>query len=297
MAAPRSPESRQELEETEAPTADCAPPEGVLDPAISSGIAGRQRPDSRGTLNARRGRYVRGIERKTDGARIAIAATLRAAARSGRLPFRLTAGDLRFKQFRQKSGLLVIFAVDAKRQHGDEPDQPRERCSHPVDRRSLRASGPDRSTRISRRASRGSPASGQERRAGQAGGRCHACRRRYTARRRIARGTETCDEGEARRPAQTLLVLFTDGSANVSLSGNRDLLWSEVETLCEALRHEGVASVVIDTTLDALSCGRAEFLARSLAGRYARLPRPLPGAAYAIVAEAARTARLERSGK
>jgi len=72
------------------------------------------------------GRYVRAIEVRLPGSRIAMDATLRAAAAMNRPakgsvveqrsskgePLRLQSGSLRFKQFTRKSGSLFIFAID-----------------------------------------------------------------------------------------------------------------------------------------------------------------------------------------
>src|ERR1044071_5812216 len=75
------------------------------------------RPDSD---NARRGRYVRASITRTNGAKIALDATLRATAihagsRRGQGTVASSSSpthDLRYKHFKQKAGTLFIFAVD-----------------------------------------------------------------------------------------------------------------------------------------------------------------------------------------
>ncbi|HEY7545776.1 MAG TPA: AAA family ATPase, partial [Blastocatellia bacterium] len=64
------------------------------------------------------GRYAGATARRAQNSRIAIDATLRAAAphqssRIGQNRMRITKDDLRYKKFRRRSGLLFIFAVDA----------------------------------------------------------------------------------------------------------------------------------------------------------------------------------------
>lgn len=68
--------------------------------------------------DSQRGRYVRAVNSRTQGERIAVDATLRAAAGGGRTegekarPLIVPFHSLRFKQLKQKSGRLFIFAID-----------------------------------------------------------------------------------------------------------------------------------------------------------------------------------------
>jgi magnesium chelatase subunit D len=74
---------------------------------------------------------------------------------------------------------------------------------------------------------------------------------------------------------QAMLVLFTDGSANVSRGGSRhEAVWAELAELCEAFRLDGFPSVVVDTRHHLLSGGEAERLAQMLGGKYVCLQRP-----------------------
>jgi magnesium chelatase subunit D len=82
-------------------------------------------------FNTRRGRYVRATETKTLGARVALDATLRAAAQRAGVryqvlgtgtkepnpgplpPAKIPLHALRYKRFKRKAGTLFIFAIDA----------------------------------------------------------------------------------------------------------------------------------------------------------------------------------------
>jgi magnesium chelatase subunit D len=78
-------------------------------------------------------------------------------------------------------------------------------------------------------------------------------------------------------PEQMVLLLFTDGRANVSLRAGdvtleprarQRLIGREIEQLGAALRRAGVASVVIDTQNRFVSGGEGKKLAGQLGGRY-----------------------------
>ena len=69
------------------------------------------------TRNHLRGRYVRATEKRTNGSRVAVAATLRATVSSQRAGFRsserrISTDSLRFKEFSCKTGRLFIFVID-----------------------------------------------------------------------------------------------------------------------------------------------------------------------------------------
>jgi magnesium chelatase subunit D len=83
----------------------------------SSGRGKRLKP-----AKSARGRYVRSTDHRAGDFRVAIDATLRAAApfqrkRRARVPgrtgVRIEPSDLRFKEFKHRAGVLFIFAVDA----------------------------------------------------------------------------------------------------------------------------------------------------------------------------------------
>jgi magnesium chelatase subunit D len=71
--------------------------------------AGRQPSLSRSVFNNRRGRYARAVTTKTVGASIALLATLRAALVNGS---DMRSDNLRYKQFADKNGRLFVFVID-----------------------------------------------------------------------------------------------------------------------------------------------------------------------------------------
>jgi magnesium chelatase subunit D len=72
--------------------------------------------------------------------------------------------------------------------------------------------------------------------------------------------------------ANVVLVLLTDGRANVGLKADRSGVDTEVKQLAHAVAATGIRSLVIDTQRSFLSQGNATQLARALAGDYLYLP-------------------------
>jgi Mg-chelatase subunit ChlD len=72
------------------------------------------------------------------------------------------------------------------------------------------------------------------------------------------------------RPAAALLVLLTDGRANVARSAED--VWRDVERVCAAVCAAGVAAVVIDTGDPFVAREEAGSIARWLNGRRLVLP-------------------------
>jgi magnesium chelatase subunit D len=264
---------------------DCRLTEDLMDAAQTKGAgeARRRGVNDAGATNWRRGRYVRAAPSRHDrSARIAVEATLRAAApfqlerrQSQDSRIRVTADDLRYKQFKQKAGMLIIFAVDASgsmalnRIHLAKGALIRLLQQAYVHRDKVALIGfrsdraevllpPTRSVELARRAvdslavGGGTPlASGIE------------------AALQLARRTRNTGLRQA------MLVLFTDGSANVSRGGSRrEAVWAELAEVCSAFRLDGFSSVVVDTRHYVLSGGEAERLARMLGGKYVFLQRP-----------------------
>ncbi len=80
--------------------------------------------------------------------------------------------------------------------------------------------------------------------------------------------------------SQIVLVIFTDGRANVSLGDGRGDKFSQHKKFVEdeivrvgaAIHQAGVTSIVIDTQQRFTSRGEGQFLAEALGGRYLFLP-------------------------
>jgi magnesium chelatase subunit D len=304
---------RQQMEDLIAGALPGDLPEEVLSLASVDARKQDSRHASRRTKNPvettswNRGRFVRAVARKPEGGKIALGATLRAAAPSQVLRRRsawadsnkpaiqVAAGDLRFKQFKQKAGILIVFAVDAS---GSMAHNRISQAKGAVlgllrqaylnrDRVALlsfrgdRAEvllPPSRSVERAKRALEAIPVGGGTPLAAGLRGALDLARR--------ARHSDV---------RQALLVLFTDGRANVAWesgrTGGRDGIWRELEEVCAALRFERVASVVVDTRRRVLSKGDVERLVKLLGGGYVRLSRPDAAAVCDTVATVAETLR------
>jgi magnesium chelatase subunit D len=195
--------------------------------------------------------------------------------------------DLRFKQFKQKAGILIIFAVDASGSMAvNRISQAKGALMRLLEKAYLHRDlvalvgfrgdradvllPPSRSVELAKRAIDAMPVGG--------GTPLAAALESALALARRARHTGI---------RRTLLVLLTDGHANVARG--REPIWHELEGLCGALQCEGVASVVVDTRNQVTSGGEARMLADLLGGRHVRLSHPGSDALYDTVAAAAET--------
>jgi magnesium chelatase ATPase subunit I len=331
-AAPTEQRTRGRDEKRRAPTSQDArlPEVGDSTPASvasqsrsnkKSPAPGQHMEASQQTLyNALRGRYTRAVAAKTDGARIALDATLRATAERGvgagerrtgdsgrelkdacqnvgtevqlirsigpasnsqtRSPILFSAcPELRFKRFKRKVGTLYIFAVDTSgsmavnrigqakgalagllRQSYIRRDRVALVCFRDKGAEVLLAPSASvtRAARILDELCIGGPTP-------LAAGIFSALE--------IARRTR--QQGTSR----VVLLLFTDGHANVSLCGEvmragatrAQVIWQELAQLGGELQRAGIASVVVDTRNRFTSGGEGERLADELGGRHVYL--------------------------
>ncbi|MCW5980666.1 MAG: VWA domain-containing protein [Bryobacteraceae bacterium] len=302
--APATAPNNQSRDDRRIPAQDAPAPDEALGTSPPANSPSRVAPSARRqrtraqTLSWTRGRYVRADTRKAP--KVALEATLLAAAIShgrsnNRRPGRALLArpsDLRYKQFRVDSGLLVIFAIDASgsmavnRIHHAKgaalrllQDAYRRRFSVAVvafrgnSAETLLA--PTRSASLAKRAldealvGGGTPLAAGIRESLE-----------IARRARLAGGP----------PA--LMVLVTDGCANVaSRPDAREAVWEEIESLAVVARRDEVSALVIDTTKPLFSTGAAERLARSLGASYVRLPRAGDAAVYESVAAAGEMVR------
>jgi magnesium chelatase subunit D len=225
---------------------------------------------------------VRAVSGNLENRSIALEATLRAAApfqlhrrNSRQAAIQVTARDLRYKQFSQNASILFIFAVDASGSMAlNRMNQAKGALMRLLQQaylhrdkvalisfRSNRAEvllPPTRSVELAKRALDALPAGGgTPLAAGIEAARTLAGRARYAGVR------------------QAMLVLFTDGLANVGRGdSSRNAIWHELSEICAAFRLDGFPSVVIDTRSRVLSGGEAERLAQMLDAKYIYLQRP-----------------------
>jgi magnesium chelatase subunit D len=262
----------------------------------SSGRGKRLKP-----AKSARGRYVRSSIRRAGDVRVAIDATLRAAApfqlkRRARVPgragVRIEPGDLRFKEFKHRSGVLFIFAVDASGSMAvNRMAQAKGALTRLLQQAYLHRDkvalisfrgtssevllAPTRSIELAKRLVDALPAGGGT--PISAG---------------VMKAIELARLARIQGMPQAMLVLFTDGRANVSL---RDALspGDELEHLGRLLQSERITSVVIDTKSKFVSSAEAQSVAQMLGARYLRLPRVDAESVYDMVTRA--TAEMQTS--
>ena len=257
----------------------------------SRGANAGRRVEARGLAS---GRYAGTTTHRPQNAKIAIDATLRAAAphqsaRHSQDRVRITTDDLRYKKFKRRSGVLFIFAVDASSSMAvnrlaqakgamtrllKSAYLHRDRVAF-VSFRGEGAEvllGPTRSVELGKRVVEAMPAGGATPLA-----------------KGVLRSIEVARMARARDRSQTLLLLFTDGRANVGAGGERRraAIEEELRRLGSVLQREGIASVVVDTRSMFVSTGEGESLAAALGGRYVYLPRADSNSIHDAISEAA----------
>jgi len=276
-------------------------PPGLL--ATSRRIERRSVIGSRGeTFNRVRGRYVKSVTGRPGDGKIAVDATLRAAAplQALRRPERSQQGitievaDLRFKRFKQKAGMLFIFAVDGSGSMAlNRMGQAKGALARLLKEAYLHR---DKVALISFRGRQAEvllPPSQSVERA-----------KRSLDALPVGGGTPLAagllaalDLAKRTRRSgirQTMLVLFTDGRANVGLKAHgtdvaarRQIIRQELEQVGAALQREAVASLIVDTQAHFTSRGEGRSLAEMLGGRYVHLPQANTTEVYETVAATA----------
>ncbi len=249
---------------------------------------GRRKNDAR---DLRRGRYTRATIQKTRAGVVAIDATLRAAASSSRIEHRtamvsdrtgvhITSEDLRFKSFSGKTGTLYILAVDVSGSMAvNRINQAKGALAHLLRRSYINR---DRVALVSFREHAAELLLAPSKSPGRAkklldalpvGGATPLAAG-------LMRALEVARRAGAENSPHIVLVIFTDGRANVALAdgasgkqlSGKKYLHDEIEKAGDALRRAGVSSIVIDTQNRFTSGGEGQLLADALGGRYLFLP-------------------------
>jgi magnesium chelatase subunit D len=184
----------------------------------------------------------------------------------------LRADDLRVKQFRSKAGALFCFAVDASgsmalnrmRQAKGAVQALLQQAYVQRDKVALLAFRgqradlllpPSQSVELASRSLDTLPTGGGTPLAAA-----------------LLAAIDVARQAKARGIFQTVLVLLTDGRANVGLRADRAGLEAELQALARSVAAEGITSVVVDTQRSYLSRGEARRLAGWLGGQYIYLP-------------------------
>jgi magnesium chelatase subunit D len=301
------PESREArgttIEDLIIAAAEARPPEELLRRSSQFRIRGLQGKRSKARSQTH-GRYTGSTLRRRDGARIAVDATLRAAApfqkrREGGATTRVKVkpDDLRFKKLRGRSGVLFIFVVDASGSMAlNRMAQAKGaliRLLHDaylhrdtVGLIALRGQSaevllpPTRSIDLARRVVDSLPAGGATPLA--AG---------------LMKAVEMAGSARLRRQCEVVALVFTDGRANVGLMrdesavlGTDELIEQELRQIGALLHCKEINAAVIDTKSRFVSAGEGRKLADLLGARYLYLPRANGDELYKAV-----TAVAERS--
>jgi magnesium chelatase subunit D len=300
--APPPPDPGEEAEQPErAPAADelAMPAEQIFSALVGElptdleelpfRVVRRGRTGSRGATSGTRGRHVRSLPGDPRRARIDVSATLRAAApwqplrreaalqaRNGSAPPAIdrvlfTTGDIRVKQYRSKAGALFCFAVDASgsmalhrmRQAKGAVQSLLQQAYVKRDRVALIAFRgeqaeillpPSQSVELAQRALDLLPTGGGTPLASA-----------------LLLATDVASQAKMRGIFQTVLVLLTDGRANVGLTAESDVA-RELEQIGRFVAESPLHVIVVDTQRKYLSRGEARRLAEYLGGDYAYLP-------------------------
>ena len=269
-------------------------PDNIMN--ISLAAKKKSRSGSRGeALNNRRGRFVRSQEGEMKSGKVAIIPTLISAApwqesrkkerkkKYGKVNTALVINkeDVRIKKFRDKSGTLYIFMVDASGSMAlNRMRQAKGAVSHLLQNAYVHR---DQVSLISFRGKEAQlllPPSQSVDRAKReldvlpTGGGTPLASALFL-------GLETARQAKTKGVSQVMFVVITDGRGNISLKSlyeqdapkaTKEEIEEELQGLSATIFAEGVASVVIDTQMNYLSRGEAPKLAEKLGGRYFYLP-------------------------
>ncbi len=268
-------------------------PDNILNISLAS--KKKAKSGSRGeALNSRRGRFVRAQEGEMKSGKVALIPTLISAApwqttrkaekakkgiKTGALV--INKEDVKIKRFRDKSGTLFVFMVDASGSMAlNRMRQAKGAVASLLQNAYVHR---DQVALISFRGKQAQlllPPSQSVDRAKReldvlpTGGGTPLASALMT-------GWDTAKQARTKGVSQIMFVMITDGRGNIPLraayepnaeKAPKEELEKEIEALALSIQADGVASIVIDTQMNYLSRGEAPKLASKLGGRYFYLP-------------------------
>jgi len=269
-------------------------PDNILNISLAS--KKKAKSGSRGeALNNKRGRFVRSQPGEIKSGKVALIPTLISAApwqasrkaEQKKKGIKSTAAliiakdDVKIKRFRDKSGTLFIFMVDASGSMAlNRMRQAKGAVSSLLQNAYVHR---DQVSLISFRGKHAQvllPPSQSVDRAKReldvlpTGGGTPLASALLT-------GWETAKQARTKGITQIMFVMITDGRGNIPLGAAYDPtitkapkedLEKEIEALALSIQSDGIASIVVDTQMNYLSRGEAPKLAQKLGGRYFYLP-------------------------
>ncbi|MEI8032267.1 MAG: magnesium chelatase ATPase subunit D [Chlorobiaceae bacterium] len=268
-------------------------PDNILNISLAS--KKKAKSGSRGeALNNKRGRFVRAQPGEMRSGKVALIPTLISAApwqetrkndkkMAGRPKTALiiTKDDVKIKRFRDKSGTLFIFMVDASGSMAlNRMRQAKGAVASLLQNAYVHR---DQVALISFRGKQAQvllPPSQSVDRAKReldvlpTGGGTPLASALFL-------GWETAKQARTKGITQIMFVMITDGRGNMGLQAaydpnaekaSKELIEQEIESLSLSIQADGIAAIVIDTQMNYLSRGEAPKLAQKLGGRYFYLP-------------------------
>jgi magnesium chelatase subunit D len=248
-------------------------PQSRTDKKLSS--HGPRGKASRTSYHPLRGRYTRAVSANTGGARIALDPTLRASTR--KVSGKIEANDLRFKLFKRKVGTLYIFAIDTSGSMAlNRIGQAKGALAGLLRQSYIRR---DRVSLVcfrGRQAETLLPPSASVTRAARILDELYIGGPTPLAA-GISRALDIATRARQQQGAsRIMLLLFTDGHANVTLGGESAragtsrarAIWRELEQLGAEAQRAGIASIVVDTHNRFTGGGEGQMLADKLGGRH-----------------------------
>lgn len=234
---------------------------------------------SRTTHEARRGRYTRAVVNRPPEAKVALDATLRALATRSKTTDqspKTSLADLRYKKFKRKQGTLFILAIDTSGSMAlNRIEQAKGALVWLLNKSYIRR---DRVALVAFRGAQAEellPPSQSMSRARRVldellmGGATPLASA-------LACSLKVAQRAALQHTERVMLLLFTDGRANVALreqsstnpAAKQAALIAELEQLGAALRDARISTVVIDTRHRFTSGGEGRALALRLGARY-----------------------------